>query len=61
MELEWDEDKRQETLTSRGLDFAHVADVDFSTVVTVRDDRHDYGEPRFSSYGYLNDVLINFV
>lgn len=60
MELEWDEAKRQDTLAKRGLDFADVAFIDGTSVITERDIRHDYGEPRFNSLAYLNGVLISF-
>jgi uncharacterized DUF497 family protein len=61
MELEWDEVKRQWTLDHRGLDFADVDLLDPATIVTQRDLRYDYGEPRFASFGYLDGVLINVV
>ena len=60
MELEWDEVKRQWTLENRQLDFADVAFIDPASLVTGQDFRHDYGEARFSSFAYLDDVLINF-
>lgn len=61
MELEWDEAKRRWTLENRNLDFADVARVDPASIVTSADTRHDYGEQRFSSFGYLDDSLVNFV
>ncbi len=60
MELEWDETKRQDALDRRGLDFADIAFVDPASVISERDDRYDYGEARFTSFGYLDGVLINF-
>jgi len=60
MELEWNETKRQVTLQERGLDFADVAFIDQASLATELDARHDYGEARFSSFGYLNGRLINF-
>lgn len=60
MELEWDENKRQDTLSRRDLDFARIAFVDTASVVTELDVRRDYGEARFSSFAYLDKVLINF-
>jgi uncharacterized DUF497 family protein len=60
MELEWDEDKRQRTARERHLDFADVARFDYDTVVTWPDDRYDYGEVRFNSYGYLDGVLCTY-
>jgi len=60
VELEWDEAKRQQTLDERELDFADVANIDPDSLVSEEDTRHDYGEARFSSFAYLNGVLINF-
>ena len=60
MELEWDESKREQALAERGLDFADVARFIPESIVTVRDTRFDYGEERFSSTGYLGDVLCRF-
>ena len=60
MDLEWDETKRQQALDERGLDFADVARFIPESIVTVRDTRFDYGEERFSSTGYLDDVLCRF-
>ena len=60
MELEWDEAKRQEALATRGIDFADVAYIDPASLRTWQDLRHDYGEVRFISYGYLEDRLHTF-
>jgi uncharacterized DUF497 family protein len=60
MELEWDEEKRQRTLSERGLDFADIARFEPDSVITYQDHRRDYGEPRFISVGYLDSVLRSF-
>jgi uncharacterized DUF497 family protein len=57
MEFEWDEQKREETLRERGLDFASVAEVDWDVAVTDEDDRADYGETRFASLVPIHDRL----
>ena len=49
--LEWDEDKRRATLSSRGLDFANVEQVFDGFYVTVVDNRRDYGETRYQTVG----------
>lgn len=61
MDLEWDEDKRQDALLGRGLDFADVALIDPDSIDTKPDLRRDYGEPRFISFGRLEGVLVNFI
>ena len=60
MELEWDEDKRQDALNERGLDFADFQRIEFDTLRTWQDFRNNYGEPRFMSYAYLDDRLHAF-
>jgi len=61
VDLEWDEEKRQDALLNRGLDFADVSNIDLRSIITKPDLRYDYGEPSFSSFGLLDGSLINFV
>jgi uncharacterized DUF497 family protein len=55
--FEWDESKRQDTLAKRRLDFADVRDFEMSTAEHHRDLRHDYGEIRYVSTGFLHGRL----
>lgn len=55
IELEWDETKRQATLSARGVDFADAADLDWNTALTAEDNRHD--EPRFVTIGPIHGRL----
>ena len=41
MELEWDEDKRQDALNERGLDFADFQRIEFDTLRTWQDFRNN--------------------
>ena len=61
MELEWDEPKRQATITLRGLDFADANKVFSGQVLTVEDDRQDYGETRYQTIGRLTRKVIMVV
>lgn len=61
MNISFDPAKRQATLAQRGLDFADAAQVFDSPSYTVEDDRYDYVEPRFQTYGLMNDRLITVV
>lgn len=61
MELSFDPAKRLKTLQERGLDFADAAQVFDGPSYTVEDDRYDYVEPRFQTYGLMNDRLITVV
>jgi uncharacterized protein len=54
MEFEWDEAKRRGALNRHGVDFADVVWLDFSNAITVADNRRDYSEERFITYGQLN-------
>lgn len=57
MRIEWDEDKRQQTLRERGLDFADVALVDWDEALTLEDTRQVYAEQRFITYAPIRDRL----
>jgi hypothetical protein len=55
----WDEGKRQATLRERGLDFADAELVFASRRYYTRDDdRHDYGEMRRITVGYLSGRFV---
>lgn len=58
MDIEFDEEKRRQTLQHRGLDFADAASVFDGPELTSLDDREDYGENRFQTVGRLDGRLI---
>jgi uncharacterized protein len=60
MRIEYTEAKRQWTLSERGLDFANAGRVFDGAVFTQQDDRFEYPEPRFQTYGFLDERLIMF-
>ena len=53
MEFEWDEHKRQRVIEERGVDLLYAAGIFSGPVLTRRDARRDYGEPRFVSLGLV--------
>ena len=59
MELEWDDDKRDETLNTRGIDFGSMRYFDWETATDQRSDRH--GEVRHIATGYIGDRLHRVV
>lgn len=61
MELSFDPAKRLKTLQERGLDFADAAKVFTGRTLTALDDRLDYGEDRYITYGYLNERSVILV
>lgn len=62
MEISYDPAKRDLTLRHRGFDFAvDAAKVFEGPLLTVTDDRIDYGEPRFQTYGLLAHRLVMII
>jgi uncharacterized DUF497 family protein len=59
--ISYDRAKREKTLAERGLDFADAAIVFAGVTLTLLDDRQDYGEPRFQTYGLLDRQLVMVV
>lgn len=56
--FEWDERKRRANLRKHKLDFADCAIVFWGPVLTVIDDRYDYGETRFQTLGLLGRKVV---
>ncbi|MBO9543261.1 BrnT family toxin [Caulobacter sp.] len=61
MQLEWDENKRSDTLENRGLDFADAAKIFAGKTLQHTDDRQDYGEIRYVTIGRLGRKMIMLV
>ena len=61
MKITYDPAKRQKALAERGLDFVADAKVFDGVPLTLLDDRQDYGEPRFQTYGILDGRLVMLV
>ena len=61
MRITFHQAKRDATREARGLDFADAAIVFAGPILTMRDDRKDYGEERLQTYGLLNDRLTIIV
>lgn len=58
MRISYDAEKRRLTLEHRGLDFEHAVQVFSGPEYTLIDDRFDYGEERYQTYGLLEDRLV---
>ena len=58
MEIAFDLAKRQATLTERGLDMADAGEVFETEVLTLVDDRTDYGETRYITIGFLQARMV---
>lgn len=61
MKITFDPVKREAALKGRGLDFADAAEVFSGPTLTQRDDRKDYDEERFQTYGLLGDRIVMIV
>jgi len=58
VQIEYDPDKRQQTMTERGLDFARAVEVFAGRHFTAEDFREDYSEPRFITVGLLDSRMV---
>ena len=50
--------KRLRTLSERGLDFEDAPKMFAGQTLTLPDERQDYGEPRYQTYGLLEGRMI---
>jgi len=59
MKITCDPEKRAATLATRGLDMKSDARAVFAgDTLTVEDDRHDYGEARFITIGFVSGRMV---
>ena len=61
MEFEWDETKRLINLRKHGIDFIDVPIVFDGDILTVEDERFNYGEQRFVTFGLLQGRVVAIV
>ncbi len=61
MEIGYDPEKRAKTLAERGLDFEDAVHVFAGTTIDLLDDRKDYGETRWVTYGLLKGRIVALV
>jgi len=61
MRFTWFEPKRLATLQRRGLDFADAEQVFAGPTFTFEDDREDYGEERWVTFGLLRGQVVVIV
>ena len=58
MEIAFDPAKRQATLKERGLDMADAGQIFETEILTLADDRIDYGETRYITVGYIDARMV---
>ena len=58
MRFEWDEAKRTANIRKHDIDFRGARELFDGITVTIGDDRVDYGEPRFITFGLLDGDVV---
>ena len=53
MRFEWDEAKRRANIRRHGFDFCDALEVFAGETATLLDDRFNYGEQRFLTFGFF--------
>jgi uncharacterized protein len=61
MEISYDAEKRTITLEERGLDFKDAVHVFAGPTFDLEDDRQDYRETRWLTFGLLNERMVVLV
>ena len=58
LQFEWDDEKDEVNRTKHGIGFEEAKVIFTHPVVTAQDDRRDYGEKRFISYGRTGRSVV---
>ncbi|MCP4658260.1 MAG: BrnT family toxin [bacterium] len=61
MQIEWDEEKRQENIRIHGFDFVGAEAIFDGDTLTIEDTRRDYGERRWVTVGMFEGRLVVLV
>jgi uncharacterized DUF497 family protein len=56
--IAWDEGKRKANLKAHGIDFAQLDCLFDAPMVTVEDERKQYGEQRLQSLAWFHDRVV---
>jgi hypothetical protein len=56
--FEWDDTKRKLNIKKHGIDFINASMIFDSYTLTIKDDRYDYGEERFLTFGILEGRVV---
>ena len=59
MRFEWDESKRELNIRKHGFDFADIDMIFENETTTVFDDRFEYGEIRYLTFGLLHGRTVS--
>jgi uncharacterized DUF497 family protein len=59
MRFDWDEAKRLANIKKHGVDFADIVTIFDMDIFTIEDQRFDYGETRYITFGlYKSQVIV---
>ena len=58
MNFEWDDIKRKLNIKKHGIDFINASMIFDNYTLTIEDDRYDYGEERFVTFGILEGRVV---
>jgi uncharacterized protein len=58
MKFEWDETKRKSNIKKHGIDFVDAPMIFAGYTLTISDNRYDYGEERFVTFGILDGRVV---
>jgi len=61
MRFEWDEAKRRSNIRQHRIDFVDVDEVFAGETITFLDDRYDYDETRFLTFGLLGGEVVAII
>ena len=61
MKFEWDNKKRKSNIKRHGIDFIDAQIIFAGYTLTIVDDRYDYGEERFITFGILDGRVVSVV
>lgn len=61
MKFEWDESKNEINIQKHGIDFSDAKMIFDGYTLTVEDDRFDYPERRFVTFGLLFENIVSVV
>ena len=58
MNFEWDDAKRKSNIKKHGIDFINAPMLFDGYTLTIADERYDYGEERFITFGILEGRVV---
>lgn len=57
IEIEYNPEKNRQNIKERGISFDTANSFEWDSALVVEDTRKDYGEPRYSAIGFIDDRL----